>query len=269
MKTAVVLSGGGAKGGFEVGALRRIVETFEPNVYYGTSVGALNAVTMALHGIDRLEQEWRSIKSQDDIITLKFPLTLPWSTGLYSMRPLRERIERMIGEATAPLAEGVVCYCDMLEGSVKYDTTYHWESIRKTTEASACIPVAMELVDGRYADGGLREQTPLRIAIDEGADEIIVVLCNPLTTNLGVMWEPKFPKLLSTAMRAADVMSHEIFLNDMKVCRMKNRVAGYRQIKLTVIAPERPLKDTLDFSSERIKSDMDYGYLVASAVLVN
>lgn len=268
MTTAVVLSGGGAKGGFEVGALRRIVQDRSPAAYYGTSVGALNAVTMALHGINRLEEEWRSIRGQEDVIEAKFPLALPWSTGLYTMKPLRDRILRTIHSGSGvPLARGVVCYCDMETGAVLYDEVRNWQTIARSAEASACIPVAMELVEGRFADGGLREQTPLRIAIDEGADEIIVVLCNPVRNLLDAGWKPKFPHLLSTAMRAADIMAHEIFLNDLKVCRKKNTLEGYKQITLKVIAPEIQLADTLDFSPARIASDMQYGYQRAEECL--
>jgi predicted acylesterase/phospholipase RssA len=270
MKTAVVLSGGGAKGGFEAGALEGILAAgIVPDAYYGTSVGALNAVTMALHGIARLQQEWRSISGQSDVISPKFPLALPWSTGLYSMAPLRKRLERLVEEGKTDGPEGVVCYVDMADGSIGYATTRD-PGIAKYVEASACIPVAMELVDDRYADGGLREQTPLKRALDDGAERIVVILCNPVTPDLtGPIWEPGFPKLLSTAMRSAEVMSHEIFLNDLHVCRRKNRIEGYREIDLTVIAPEKSLKDTLDFSPERIDADMLYGLQMAKQVLVN
>lgn len=270
MKTVVTMSGGGAKGGFEVGALRGLVEAgIRPEAYYGTSVGALNALGMALHELERLQAEWREIKGQDDIIWAKFPLALPWSTGLYSMHPLRKRLDALVKGAT-PKAEAVVCYVDTKDGSVCYRSTKDTPilDMAKWAEASSCIPVAMELVDDRYADGGVREQTPLKRAIDDGADRIIVILCNPVDANLRGAWKPKFPHLMSTAMRTVDILTHEIFLNDLKVCQVKNSMTGrYRKIETIVIAPPKPLADTLEFTPERIEHDMKLGYETAKKVI--
>ena len=277
MKTVVTMSGGGAKGGFETGANRAILEAgIRPEAYYGTSVGALNALCMATHGIERLEQEWRQIKSQGDIIWGKFPLALLWSTGLYSMHPLRKRLNALVENfamaipSYVPFAEGVVCYVDTKDGSVCYRSTKDTPilDMAKWAEASSCIPVAMELVDGRYADGGVREQTPLKRAIDDGADRIIVILCNPVEANLRGAWKPKFPHLMSTAMRTVDILTHEIFLNDLKVCQVKNSITGkYRKIETVVIAPPKPLADTLEFNPERIEHDMKLGYETAKRIL--
>ena len=50
MTTALVLSGGGAKGSFEVGSLQYLYENgFLANIICGTSVGAVNALQLA-HG---------------------------------------------------------------------------------------------------------------------------------------------------------------------------------------------------------------------------
>ena len=73
--TALVLSGGGARGAYQVGVLRGLVEhgflprgrsTFD--VFVGSSAGAINAATLAAFaddfgtGLDRLEDVWRSIE---------------------------------------------------------------------------------------------------------------------------------------------------------------------------------------------------------------
>ena len=73
-RTAVVFSGGGAKGAYAVGVLRAILSGVVPNVdaepfpdiYSGTSVGAFNAILMAAYSersprfaLDRLERVWR------------------------------------------------------------------------------------------------------------------------------------------------------------------------------------------------------------------
>lgn len=264
MKTAIVMSGGGAKGGFECGAVKALLEKgIRPDVYYGTSVGALNALALAYWGVDYCEKQWLATEGADDVIWDKFPLALPWSTGFKSMHPLRKTLEEMIRTAKAQ-TEAVLCVVDFKRcGRVLYPNTNDCSpaEMAKWAEASSAIPIVMELVDDRYADGGVREQTPLKKAIDDGAEKIIVVLCNPVTENLFTTnWKPSFPHILSVALRTADILTHEIFLNDLKVCRQKNRIEGYRKIDLTVIAPPSPLADTLDFSPARIRSDLELGY---------
>ena len=49
VKRAVVFSGGGAKGGYQIGAWKALREIgFVPDIVTGTSVGALNGALMAL-----------------------------------------------------------------------------------------------------------------------------------------------------------------------------------------------------------------------------
>lgn len=48
-KKAVVLSGGGAKGGYQIGVWKVLRQMgFTPDIVVGTSVGALNGALMAL-----------------------------------------------------------------------------------------------------------------------------------------------------------------------------------------------------------------------------
>ena len=51
MNTALVLSGGGARGDFQVGAIRYLYDhALWPNIICGASVGAINAVKLAEGG---------------------------------------------------------------------------------------------------------------------------------------------------------------------------------------------------------------------------
>jgi NTE family protein len=75
-KTALVLSGGGARGAYEVGVLSYIFDDLARlrgsppriDILSGTSVGAINACFLAAHmshptdGVRRLERLWRNIK---------------------------------------------------------------------------------------------------------------------------------------------------------------------------------------------------------------
>jgi NTE family protein len=76
MPTAICLSGGGAKGDFEVGALRLLYDRgVRPNILAGTSVGAINAVKLAegedpanpRQGLAGLETIWASLRRNEDM----------------------------------------------------------------------------------------------------------------------------------------------------------------------------------------------------------
>lgn len=78
-KRALVLSGGGAKGDFQVGAIKYLYQKagFFPDLIVGTSVGAVNGVKLAeatteqehLATITELEQLWLNLRSDNDIYT--------------------------------------------------------------------------------------------------------------------------------------------------------------------------------------------------------
>jgi NTE family protein len=77
---ALVLSGGGARGAYEVGVLRYILgklspglgDRARPRIFCGTSVGAINACAIAAHhdspdlGVGLLAERWRALKLDDD-----------------------------------------------------------------------------------------------------------------------------------------------------------------------------------------------------------
>lgn len=66
-KIGLVLTGGGAKGAYQVGALRYLAElNLSPHMIAGTSVGALNGAVLASHNdfseaVDRLEELWEQL----------------------------------------------------------------------------------------------------------------------------------------------------------------------------------------------------------------
>lgn len=92
MKTGLVLSGGGARGAYEVGVLKYIRERLAPelehgakfDIYCGTSVGAINACFMAATagdknpGVAALKEVWETMRFEDVVVfDLKQALRTP------------------------------------------------------------------------------------------------------------------------------------------------------------------------------------------------
>ena len=71
-RIAIVMSGGGSKGAFQVGALKRLYEAgIRPQIVCGTSVGALNGAKLAEGTptvIEEMEGLWRSLQKNSDVM---------------------------------------------------------------------------------------------------------------------------------------------------------------------------------------------------------
>lgn len=255
-KLAIVLSGGGAKGSMQFGMLKFLAEQgVKPHVIYGTSVGSLNSAGYAFRGIEGLEKVWASIKSKSDVFKFKFSSIFLLSSGLFHAKPLRKMLEANI--TGTPQCDAYSCKVNIETGEIKY-THCSAPDYADSCVASASIPALCEDVDG-WVDGGVREQTPLRQAIQDGATKIIVILCNPIKKNPDYAKKSNWVKNL---LRSTDLMAHEIFLDDIQTCLYYNRTRenGKREIMIDVYAPEQLVIEALDFNQEKIQPAIQYGY---------
>lgn len=261
--TAVVLSGGGAKGAFQAGSLWAMRESLMLNdlkLIVGTSVGALNAGALAYNNYEMLLEFWKSIKSRSCVLNhawWKF-----WSLkGIYSTNPLEKIINKVIDPDLLNDAwlEAVTCSCNIETGEVKYvsNKSASLYEFKKSMLTSSLIPMFMEPVDGLWFDGGMRENTPMQYAIDRGFKNIIVITTNPISKNLQTKFKSKWPHMLDYIKRTCDdVMQHEIFMED-----LENLDQGCRVL---VISPEESLESTLglttlEFDPIKIKKGIEIG----------
>jgi NTE family protein len=148
--TALVLSGGGTRGAYEVGVVQGIVEVLdrEPgseglfNVFAGTSVGAINAAYFAAnadahdHRVGRLVETWQSLRL-DDHARVR-PLGLA---------PLPETFRRWAKSAV--LGKSLL---DTRAVEVLVRRTIDWERLHRNVDAGivrAAMVAALHVVSGR------------------------------------------------------------------------------------------------------------------------
>lgn len=261
MTTALVLPGGGGKGAFQAGAeeaLRR--NGYDWDVILGTSVGALNGAMLATGQPKTLKSVWFTL-SEDQVqsggpsIGRAIQLALGWKRSVYDLDPLKELIDEHLADTRTrvPFYAGVV---DLVSGDFTFNPT---GQLTTDVFASATMPLIWEPVEGRYVDGGLRDIAPLRHALSYRPDEIVVLLNSPL----GVTRPYQQDRIWDDAQRTLDLLTDEIYKNDIEGFRRINRLLNqtedplhasdgraYEHVPLTVIGPDRPLGDTLDFSAE-------------------
>lgn len=257
-----VLGGGGAKGAFQLGAMEVLHESgLSPSKVIGSSVGAINGAVWSTGQREELRDVWMNL-SEDQVMTggpgpgRFIGLGLGWKRSIYDLDPLRELLSEYLEgrEPEIPFRAGVV---DLATGAFGYNLL---DSLVDNVWASATMPVIWEPVEGRYVDGGLRNIAPLKEAMDDDPDEIIVVLCSPLDVEVE---DVRDNQIWDDAQRTLNVITNEVYRNDVKSFLLINHLlaqadrplfnrAGQelRHVPVTVIAPQEAMGDTLDFSQE-------------------
>lgn len=282
----LVLSGGGGKGAFQVGAERVLREEmgFRWERIFGVSVGALNATLLAQQAYSQLRELWLRIREED--IYRKYPWPIVairigmQKLGLYDNSPLRDLVRRHA--AGRPfLTPAHIGRVSLISGD--YELVPHTApDFLDAVWHSATMPVVWEAIGPQaYADGGLRNVTPLGDALDYAPSEIVVLACES-----GVLPPTKPPaNLLDISKRSlTEITINEILRNDIdEFVRINDLVrqgqeAGltlkkqdgtpYRYCRITLVEPEQPLGDTLDFSQESIRWRMNQGEEMARKAIL-
>lgn len=137
------------------------------------------------------------------------------------------------------------------------------EDMSKFILASASIPVyfpSVRIRNKHWADGGLRDITPLSTVTDENPQEIVVITTYPVTPSLEPVF-PTFKKMNNTFAvihRVIDILTTEIGINDLRIVKQVRERNFTRFSKpgsrLIVISPKDPLvESSLNFSSRLIQ----------------
>ena len=118
---ALVLAGGGARGSYQVGVWRALMELdWHPQIITGTSVGSLNGAMFVLDQYETARDMWLAIRSKDvmelpeedaDLSALHQFLRSVVKAGGMDVTPLEEIVERVLDEdalRAAPIRFGLV-----------------------------------------------------------------------------------------------------------------------------------------------------------------
>lgn len=258
MSYAVVLSGGGAKGAFQVGVLKQLEEKFGvPETIYGTSIGAVNAAIYSAAGAQGLEEAWRDIRQKSDVMRRNkyFFFSAGFRAyGINSMWPMKQRVRKYL-EKTENVCLAKVCRTSLKTGKIDYVDSLNPDFLDATI-GSASIPVIFNR-QGEWVDGGVKEMTPLAKPIQDGFTEIKVILTGRLYSSY--IYTPS-KNLYKDGLRALNLCKHEMLVNDLKFCLKLNDHPAYQKIKLSVYEPVGLGMGTLDINSKKIANAIELGY---------
>jgi NTE family protein len=190
MKKALILSGGGARGAFQVGVWKYLQEiNWTPDLICGTSIGAVNAAAIGSGmSAERLIDIWKT-HNRSEIYRLKvlhfLKSTLrgkPFKSVL-DTAPMRAMLTRHLNleDLRRSPIEIIISAVHLATGRLHL---YNQDVIEiDHLMASSAMPILFpwQPIHGElYWDGGVMANSPLFIALERKIEEIIVVLLSPV-----------------------------------------------------------------------------------------
>ena len=186
---AIVLSGGGAKGAFQVGVLQALIQRKKVNfeVAVGTSTGAIQAAAVAQNDIPSLVKFWTDIKGPGDIYRSRGGKLLDILTGkpsLYATEALQNLLKAAISDQKIR-ATGKKLRIRVVNITTGRAITVaeNSDNLAQWVYASCAMPFlfppqlskSLEGVEEQWVDGGVRDVTPLDEAMIERPRAILAV----------------------------------------------------------------------------------------------
>ncbi len=267
-KTALVVSGGGSKGAFAVGAIKHLLSTgLDFDIVVGTSTGALIAPLVVSGDIVLLEEVYTSVRTKNVVARKRVADALA-TTSVFDVEPLAtlisthiddDRARRLVRSdkqllvCTVELQSGATVYHHTREApepdeNVRYRRMRSRSDIMRAVLASACIPVFMPPIsipkdsDHQFVDGGVREIAPIKAAINAGATDIYAIILSPKKR------EPKpgsFEKSTGVLLRVIDLFTQEVVLNDLRHARRYAETNRYHDAVRAALKAEGVADDTI------------------------
>ena len=297
-KLAIVLSGGGAKGAFQVGVLDALINThgIRPAIVVGTSTGAIQALGVAQNDVAGLLNVWTRLKGNNDIYKQRGGIAgsiILGEKALYDASPLR-RLLKSFADQTKLAASDV----DLRLGVVSLQSG-EFRTIDKSVPnihnwvyASCAMPVFFDPLQTsdrqQWVDGGVRDVTPLGAALELNPTGVLVIRASPVSKSATVK---NFGGLIPIGLRAVNLLQSEVSRNDMANASLINdmlaardqmfaaleadghsaneanrvllpldhQLSKYRFAQVRVIEPEEEFSDTLEFDPVKIRRAIDAG----------
>jgi NTE family protein len=281
MKKGLVISGGGSKGSFAGGIIEYLIkeEKIDWDVLVGTSTGSILVPLTSVNQIDKLKEQYTNISNKDifslDPFNKKGKLKIfnfIWrfinrKSSIGEIKNLEKRLKKYYTKKDYDKSiknnkDVFVTTTDVTNNKIKYfhQKEEDYDSFRNYIIASASIPLIFpikRIKDIDYLDGGILEPIPIQKAIDEGCDEIDIIILSSEKEKK----RKKMNNMISVVKNTIQLMNIEINRNDVKIGNLKGEK---NKIKLNVYrTPVKLTNNSAIFNKEEMKKWWEEGYLFA------
>ena len=246
---ALVLAGGGARGSYQVGVWKALMELdWHPQIITGTSVGSLNGAMFVLDLYEVARDMWLTIRSKDvmelpeenaDLSALHSFLRSVVKAGGMDVSPLEEIVERVLDEDAlrrANIRFGLVTVEQrgLKPRELALDEIPQGRVKDYLMASAACFPAlrAREIDGVKFLDGGYSDNMPTGLAKKMGADELVCVdlegvgITRPNLTGLPTTMVRSYWELGDILHFAPDTARRNVELGYYDTLRAFGRVRG-------------------------------------------
>ena len=286
---ALILSGGGAKGAFSIGALKEIRKrrgNLDFDIISGTSTGSLIATLLAAGMLDKLEEIYKTVDNGDIVNQQNILQNIRNNFAfLLDDSPLRAKIDGVLTEAVA--LQILNSHVTLLLTAVSLKTGKITVFSNKAITASAGskrnfvqVKNRKELIDAMSAssnqfafmppvpidvgggakeqmiDGGVRDTLPTNAIFESmgDPDEIMVISNNPME----LFEEPDFfVSPITALLRGISIFIQDVRENDVETLNAWEKRTGKKYILITPSEDLDPANPTgLRFEQQRMADMM-------------
>ena len=201
-KIALSLEGGGARGAYQIGAVKALFENgYKFDAIVGTSIGAINGAYIVQGDFDKIYSMWKTMSFKDlfdldnEVMKKTFDINLDINSIKYLSKKLgealknkgmdtekmRQILEEGIDEEkirNSDILYGLVTMClSDINGEEKYIDEIPKGKLVDYIMASANLPVFKRSIinDKKYLDGGAWDNCPVHMLEEKGYNKVIVI----------------------------------------------------------------------------------------------
>ena len=192
MKKALVLSGGGAKGAYQIGVIKALNKLkMKYDIVVGCSIGSINACMYAMNSYHKSKRLWMKIKNSD-IFTMPDNLS---TNDMYlylvkmfiknkglSFDQAEKFLRKQISEKKIRKSKidfGIVTYSlnKRQPKMLRKDEIPEGKIIDYVVASSTCFPFikTKKIGSDSYIDGGFYDNIPIDLAQKMGAEQVLAV----------------------------------------------------------------------------------------------
>lgn len=269
MKVGLVLEGGGMRGLYTSGVLDYFLDQkIFVDYVIGVSAGACNGVSYLS------KQKGRNYRVNTNYISDKRYLSLSnfiKTKSLFGMDFIFDEIPHQLDlfdyeTFLSSPSEYKLGVTDVLTGRPVYFDKTHLDHDSTILKASSSIPVFSPIIEyqnGLYLDGGTTDSIPVKQALKDGCDHVIIVL----TRDRNYIKKPEsfrfiYSKVLKAYPNLIQALDnrHLMYNETLKFIKELEQ-----QGKATIIAPSSPLEiSRFEKDVSKLKNIYELGYLDAS-----
>jgi NTE family protein len=280
-RRALVLSGGGAKGSFQIGAIEELIlnRGLDFEILCGVSVGALNASFLAQAFFDPIRPDVSLQNLKDTFLTLR-RVWLKEIVGnesvylkrtgvdagivlgadsIYDPTPLRKLLKKYLNPKDLAKSNRIlkIQYVSLESGELKTANNKS-PKIVEYVLASGTMPYYFPPVKIRkehLADGGIRDITPLSQAFQAGAEAIYVIYASPFHVEpqeFSESWTGMKINAFTYLGRAVELMVNEIYRTDIEGAKRLNTLKENWE-KVKDLLPEHPSRKKIEKALKKVR----------------